>query len=368
MRSALWAIRRTTSSATTARTSTRVSPSSAPTRLQDRIDCDPDYETQSKPWVEALPPLLAKAANGDASRSGAAKADGDAKADGSKSLANGAHKEKASGYGKANPYHAKLIGNVRLNGEGAGKDTRSFRFLARRLRPRLRDRRRARRLAGKLPGDGRRAARRDRPRRDARIDLKGKGEISLGEALAKEFELTRPSREMLRFIAERSDNKDLAPLLADDRKQDLKDFLWGRQLADLLGEFPVRASPDEFVAGLKRMQPRLYSISSSPKAHPDEVHLTVSAVRYGARKRKGTCSTFLADRASEAGVPIFVQPSSHFHLPADPDVPVIMIGPGTGVAPFRGFLHERRVMNARGATGCSSVSSTQRPTSIIATS
>ena len=319
------------------------------TRLQDRIDCDPDYETQSKPWVEALPPLLAKAANGDVSDGAArAKANGDAKADGSKSLANGAHKEKASGYGKANPYHAKLIGNVRLNGEGAGKDTRSFRFS----------------LAGSglayETGDALGVWPENCPEMvaelldatgldaTARIEVKGKGEISLGEALAKEFELTRPSREMLRFIAERSDNKDLAPLLADDRKQDLKDFLWGRQLADLLGEFPVRASPDEFVAGLKRMQPRLYSISSSPKAHPDEVHLTVSAVRYGARKRKGTCSTFLADRASEAGVPIFVQPSSHFHLPADPDVPVIMIGPGTGVAPFRGFLHERRVMNARG--------------------
>ena len=106
--------------------------------------------------------------------------------------------------------------------------------------------------------------------------------------------------------------------------------------------------PDEFVARLPRMQPRLYSISSSPKAHADEVHLTVSAVRYGERKRKGACSTFLADRAGEGDVPIFIQPSSHFHLPADPDAGVIMIGPGTGVAPFRGFLHERRVTGAKG--------------------
>ena len=317
-------------------------------RLQDRIDCDPDYESQSEPWVEALPPLLAKATDGDASGA-PAKADGAAsKAHGARPLATGAHKEKAGGYGKTNPFHARLIGNVRLNGTGAGKDTRAFRFS----------------LAGSglayETGDALGVWPENCPEMVAellestgldattRIDLKGKGEILLADALAKDFELTRPSREMLRFIAERSDNKGLAPLLADDRKQNLKDFLWGRQLADLLGEFPVRASVDEFVAGLKRMQPRLYSISSSPKAHPDEVHLTVSAVRYGARTRKGTCSTFLADRAGEAGVPIFIQPSSHFHLPADSDAPVIMIGPGTGVAPFRGFLHERRFTGAKG--------------------
>ena len=310
------------------------------TRLKDRIDCDPDYETQAEPWIEALPPLLAKkAANGDASRSGV-------KADGAGPLANGAHKQKTGGYGKTNPFHAKLIDNVRLNGEGAGKDTRSFRFS----------------LAGSgltyetgdalgvwpsncpemvaelLAATGLDAA--------SRLEIKGKGEIALGEALTTDFELTRPSREMLRFIAERSESRELKTLLGEDRQDELKDYLWGRQLADLLAAFPIRASADEFVAGLKRMQPRLYSISSSPKAHPDEVHLTVSAVRYGARK--GTCSTFLADRACESGVPIFIQPSSHFHLPADPDAPVIMIGPGTGVAPFRGFLHERRVTGAKG--------------------
>ncbi|MNQ75168.1 Sulfite reductase [NADPH] flavoprotein alpha-component [compost metagenome] len=111
-------------------------------------------------------------------------------------------------------------------------------------------------------------------------------------------------------------------------------------------EFPVDCSASELLGTLKRLQPRLYSIASSPKAHPQEVHLTVAAVRYG--KRKGVSSTFLADRAQSTDVPVFVQPSKHFRPPADGNLPMIMIGPGTGVAPFRAFLQERR---ARGDSG-----------------
>jgi len=99
------------------------------------------------------------------------------------------------------------------------------------------------------------------------------------------------------------------------------------------------------------LQPRLYSISSSPKAHPDEVHLTVAAVRYEShgRARKGVCSTFLADRVDvNTPVPVFVQVSHGFRLPKDNEKPVIMIGPGTGIAPFRAFLEERRAIGAKG--------------------
>jgi len=120
----------------------------------------------------------------------------------------------------------------------------------------------------------------------------------------------------------------------------------GRQLADVLHEYPVDCSADELLGTLKRLQPRLYSIASSAKAYPREVHLTVAAVRYG--KRKGVSSTFLADRAGNGEVPVFVQPSKHFRLPADGDVPIIMIGPGTGVAPFRAFLQERRALGHQG--------------------
>ena len=126
--------------------------------------------------------------------------------------------------------------------------------------------------------------------------------------------------------------------------------MWGQQIADVLHEFPVSLTAAELTGMLKRLQPRLYSIASSPKAHAGEVHLTVAAVRYsnGRRHRKGVSSTFLADRAGDVNVPVFVQKSAHFRPPHGSDTPMIMVGPGTGVAPFRGFLHERR---ARGDTG-----------------
>ena len=172
------------------------------------------------------------------------------------------------------------------------------------------------------------------------------GHLPLRQALLESFELTRPSRETLEFIAERNGSAELKSLLSNGRQSDLKQWLWGRQLSDVLDALKV--TPQEFAGVLKHIQPRLYSIASSPSAHAGEVHLTVSAVRFGARQRKGACSTFLADRTASCDVPVFVQPSSHFRLPADPATPIIMIGPGTGIAPFRAFLHERRAGGAIG--------------------
>lgn len=110
-------------------------------------------------------------------------------------------------------------------------------------------------------------------------------------------------------------------------------------------------SAQEFINKLKPMLPRMYSISSSPKANPNEVHVTVSTVRYeyNGKIRKGVCSTFLADHAiHHTEIPIFIQKSAHFRPPAAPDVPMIMVGPGTGVGPFRGFLQERQALEAKG--------------------
>ena len=109
--------------------------------------------------------------------------------------------------------------------------------------------------------------------------------------------------------------------------------------------------PAELVAMLPKLTPRLYSISSSPAAHAGEIHTTVAVVRYNAhnRERGGVCSTLFADRASVSDrLPIYIQPNKRFRLPQDSDAPIIMIGPGTGVAPFRGFLHERRALGAKG--------------------
>jgi sulfite reductase (NADPH) flavoprotein alpha-component len=124
------------------------------------------------------------------------------------------------------------------------------------------------------------------------------------------------------------------------------------QVIDVLEAAGVKPAPADFVRALRKLQPRLYSISSSPQAHAGQVHLTVGALRYehAGRARKGVCSTFLSDRAQpgETRAGIFVHANKAFRLPADGVVPVIMIGPGTGIAPFRAFLHERRAAGAKG--------------------
>jgi sulfite reductase (NADPH) flavoprotein alpha-component len=102
---------------------------------------------------------------------------------------------------------------------------------------------------------------------------------------------------------------------------------------------------------MRKLPPRLYSIASSPKAHPGEVHLTVGVVRYDSngRERKGVCSTYLADRIEEgSAIDVFVTPNKHFKVPANPDAPLIMVGPGTGIAPFRAFIEERQATEAKG--------------------
>jgi sulfite reductase (NADPH) flavoprotein alpha-component len=178
------------------------------------------------------------------------------------------------------------------------------------------------------------------------VTLDKHGEMPLRTALSQHLDITRITTDLLRFTAERTGAGHLKTLLRPDNKGELAKWAWGRQAADLLAEHPVRASAEEWLGVLKRLQPRLYSISSTPLTGPDQVSLTVSVVRYG--HRKGVCSTHLADAPEGAEIPVFVQRAPHFRPPADPSVPMIMVGPGTGVAPFLGFLEERQ---ATGATG-----------------
>ncbi len=150
---------------------------------------------------------------------------------------------------------------------------------------------------------------------------------------------------------------DLAPLLTPEKAEDLKKYLTGKNechdYVDVLKEFPqARFEPEEFVKLLRKMPPRLYSIASSLNAHPDEVHLTVATVKYSIRNRarKGVASTFLAERwEGDATGGVFVQSQQkHFFLPPDKAKPIIMVGPGTGVAPFRAFVEERVISGATG--------------------
>jgi len=175
-------------------------------------------------------------------------------------------------------------------------------------------------------------------------------EVPLHKALLEFYEITKIPAGLLRCIAERSADPALRQLLEPAGATQLKSFVGQREIVDLLVEHSsAKISATEFVSHLKKLAPRLYSIASSPAAHGSSVHLTISIVRYetNGRKRKGVCSTFLADRAQQK-VGTFVHRSPHFRLPGDHTKPVIMVGPGTGIAPFRGFLYEREAVGAAG--------------------
>lgn len=170
------------------------------------------------------------------------------------------------------------------------------------------------------------------------------------DALLRDYSITQPTPRMLRAIAERASAAPLLNELLDPaRKQDLDTYLYGMEMIDFLIEHPsAKFEAAEFVSLLAKLQPRLYSVASSLKAYPDTVHLIIDVVTYEShgRKRKGVCSTFLADRCSECPVPVYPS-KSKFHLPEDSEAPIIMVGPGTGVAPFRAFLQERKAVGAR---------------------
>ncbi|MBJ9618156.1 bifunctional nitrate reductase/sulfite reductase flavoprotein subunit alpha [Burkholderia multivorans] len=302
------------------------------TRLCARVDCDVEFQRDADQWLERV---VARIKDTDAALH-----------------AVPAGADNAAGLlpSKAHPAPSKLVANLRLNRPGAAKDTRyvSLSTDGANLEYETGD------ALGVWPTNcpelvdellAVTALKADTP-----VSVPGVGDTRLGDALARHFDITRPHPDTLAFIASRSANGALKTLLRDDRKAELKQWLWGQQLADVLHEFPVELSGAELVGMLKRLQPRLYSIASSPSAHPGEIHLTVSAVRYhnGRRARKGVASTFLADRAEDGRVPVFVQKSAHFRPPVNGDVPIVMVGPGTGIAPFRGFLHERQACGARG--------------------
>jgi sulfite reductase (NADPH) flavoprotein alpha-component len=179
-----------------------------------------------------------------------------------------------------------------------------------------------------------------------------KKQKSFRDALLRDYSITQPTPKFLKAIAERASAAPmLKELLHPDRKHDLENYLWGSEVIDFLIDHPsAKFAPQEFVGLLTKLQPRLYSVASSLRAYPEQVHFIVDVVLYEShgRVRKGVCSSFLAERADNAPVPVYPSSAKHFHLPDDPNTPLIMIGPGTGVAPFRAFLQERKAAGAKG--------------------
>jgi sulfite reductase (NADPH) flavoprotein alpha-component len=183
------------------------------------------------------------------------------------------------------------------------------------------------------------------------VPLPGGGEASLREALITSYDIRSLNKKLLEAWSERSGSPFLRALVEAGTREEIEDFCWGRELIDLINDHPADFSDgEEFVGVLKKLQPRLYSIASSPKAHPGEVHLTVAIVRYRShdRDRGGVCSTYLSDRVGDVCAGVFVHHNKAFRLPEDPSKDVIMVGPGTGVAPFRAFLEEREATTAEG--------------------
>ncbi|MGW1294775.1 molybdopterin-dependent oxidoreductase [Streptomyces sp. NPDC002533] len=186
----------------------------------------------------------------------------------------------------------------------------------------------------------------------AEVDIDGHGPVALETALHRHLDITRITPDLLRLVADHTGDRALKKLLRPDNKGERDRWTWGRQAVDVLAEHPVRATAATWAEVLGPLRPRLYSIASSPLEDPHRMRLTVSVIRYESdlgRMRKGVASTFLADAEPDSPVPVFVQRNDRFRPPADPATPMIMVGPGTGVAPFLGFLEERRALGHSGA-------------------
>jgi sulfite reductase (NADPH) flavoprotein alpha-component len=257
----------------------------------------------------------------------------------------------ASQWTRQNPFPGKLVVNRRLSSDDSEKDTRHFEID----------------LAGWglnfEPGDSVAVYATNDPQLVDEIihALGAKGDEPVPaakttkpfrEALLRDYSITQPPPKFLKALAERANAAPmLTELLDPDRKLDLDNFLWGMEVIDFLVDHPsAKFKPEEFVGLLNKLQPRLYSVASSLRVFPDQVHFIVDIIRYEShgRVRKGVATAFLAERAEKVPVPVYPSSAKHFHMPEDPNTPLIMIGPGTGIAPFRAFLQDRQATGAKG--------------------
>ncbi|KQZ84443.1 molybdopterin oxidoreductase [Microbacterium sp. Root166] len=303
------------------------------TALVPRVDCEPDYAEPAAAWLEQVltrlaPGAAASVASGDVPTAAPAR----------------------RMFTRGNPVRAALVTNTLLSGAGSAKEVRQFGFDISHAGVTYEAGDSLGVVCENAPGMVEEWLQTTGLPAHAIVAWDG-DERFFEDALRTQLDITRITPDLLAFVAERNPDPALATLLRRENKGRLEQYLWSMHAVDLLRAFPVQADPEEWVSVLKRLQPRQYSISSSPKTSPDEVQLTVSVVRFeteAGHRRGGVASTFLADVAGDRPAPIFLQRSAHFRAPAAPDAPMIMIGPGTGIAPFRAFLHDRR---ADGHTG-----------------
>ena len=307
-------------------------------RLYERVDCDVDYEEDAEKWMANVINTIDSAPEGTQSE---------------QVVSESIKSAKEKKYSKANPYQAEVLENINLNGRGSNKETRHIEFLLDNFGEEYEvgdclvvlpqnDPALVELLISTLgwdPGD--------------QIQISEDGDtISLEEALTSYFEITKLTKPLLQNAAAYFDNEAL-----EDKVQDsewIQNYIEGRDFIDLLNDFPPEElEPEDLYQILRKLPPREYSISSSYQSLPDEVHITVGAVRYNThgRDRSGVCSVQFAERIQPGDtVPIYLKRNPNFKFPKNGDTPVIMIGPGTGIAPFRAHMQEREEYGYKGNT------------------
>ncbi|OIN09644.1 assimilatory sulfite reductase (NADPH) flavoprotein subunit [Oceanisphaera psychrotolerans] len=304
------------------------------TPLLGRLDCDVDYEGDAQGWSQSAVALLKDALQVEAANHAAPVT----------SLTQGS----ASLYSKKRPFTAELITNQKITGRDSDKDIRHIEIS-------LED-------SGLTyqPGDAlgvwfaNDAALVDALLEQLGIDAEVKVKVddemlSIREALINHYELTQGYASFVQAYAELSGAKKLQKLVED--KAALREYCANHQILDIAREKKAKLTAEQLQAALRRLTPRLYSIASSQAEVDEEVHLTLGVVRFEQKgeQRNGGASSFLADRVAEGGqVRVFIEHNDNFRLPANGDTPVIMVGPGTGIAPFRAFMQEREAQDAAG--------------------
>lgn len=307
------------------------------TRLFGRVDCDLDYDEPFSEWLQGVASSLSE---------GEAAANPQESAEANTQTA-------ASEYSRTNPFYAEVLENINLNGRGSNKETRHLELS----------------LEGSglvyEPGDSLGIYPTNDPAlvdqliktcgwdaEEAVTVHKNGDTLPLKEALTSHFEITVLTKPLLQKMASFTKSEALQALLEEGNEEKLKAYIAGRDLVDAARDFgPFEGTAADFTAILRKIPARLYSIASSLKANEEEVHLTIGAVRYDAhgRERQGVCSILCAERLEPGDtLPVYIQHNQNFKLPENPDTPIIMVGPGTGIAPFRSFMQEREEVGADG--------------------
>ena len=298
-------------------------------RVSKRIDCDVDYEIPSNEWLKSTLPSFGGLKELNVTEKNT--------------------KDELFSWSKKNPYFAEISANLLLSGNKSNKEIRHYEIeLAESgIRYEVGD------TLNVFPTNSRKLVGEILEKLKLNNNFKPSGfQNTIHYLLMNKYEILSPSKDLVNYILGNSKINKMQRLLESGNSKEFDSFLWGKDVLDLLNlDDNASIPPEEFLSLLKPLQPRAYSISSSQKMYKDQVHLTVSTVKweYSQRVHEGVCSNFLSnseETIDNAG--IFLSQNQSFRLPEDNSIPIIMIGPGTGVAPFRAFLQDRRIRGGNG--------------------